>query len=80
MFCAYVYADVAEVNFQVQYDSASPDDVVVSPVGGVLVFQEGQRDAQIVVTITDDVIPEESEILRVELTGTTGMVPGIALP
>ena len=71
---------MAEVNFQVQYDSASPNDVTVTPVSGVLVFQEGQRDAQIVVTITDDVTPEESEILRVELTETTGMAPGTALP
>ncbi len=38
----------------------------------MLVFQDGQAEAEISVSVADDEIPEESETLQIELVSTTG--------
>ena len=68
----HLFTGVAEVTFLVQYSSASGNDVVVSPAGGVIVFQDGEREREISVSIEDDELPEESEMLQIVLTETTG--------
>ncbi len=59
---------IAEVSFSIVNSSAN---ITVLPEG-ILVFQDGQTEAQITVYVFDDEIPEESEIVTIHLDSTTG--------
>ena len=54
------------------YSTASASDVIITPVGGVVSFVNGQNTATISVDVVDDTIPEQSEILTIRLVSVTG--------
>jgi hypothetical protein len=56
----------------VTYTTASASDVIITPVGGVVSFIDGQSTATISVNVVDDTIPEQSEILAIRLLSVTG--------
>lgn len=61
---------IAEVMYIVSYGTASPDDV--SLLSGVVSFAPGQTQASILLVALDDVVPEEEELLVVELVSVRG--------
>lgn len=68
-FCAI---DLAEVRFEVSYNSASASDVQVTPSSGVVQLAAGDMQASISVAVLEDNTPEEEELLSVRLLSTSG--------
>ena len=66
------FTGVAQVTFEVAYSTASTNDVIITPAGGVVNFVDGQSTATISVDVVDDSIPEESEILTIRLISVSG--------
>lgn len=58
--------------YTVTYSSASPADVSVSPLNGVVVFAPAQTQASIEVTVLDDDEPEQEEMLSLSLVSVSG--------
>ena len=63
---------VAEVVFTLTYSSASPADVVVTPSDNRVTFAPGEVQASISVRVVDDTIPEEDELLTLNLVSVSG--------
>ena len=70
--CPLPPTDTATVAFSVEYATASPSDVRVTPSGGVVSFPPGQTQAVVSVELVDDSLPEESERVLLSLDSTTG--------
>lgn len=62
---------MAVVNFEVIYQSASDDDIIISPSDNVT-MGDGQQLAQITLTVIDDSLPELMEEVRVRLVSAIG--------
>lgn len=62
---------IAAVEFMITPISAGPDDYTVLTTSPVT-FADGQTSAQVVVSITEDVIPEIDEEFQMMLLSTTG--------
>ena len=69
----YYHAGIVEVGFVVQHNSTQPSDVAVTPANGVLVFEAGDSEKTITVSVVDDELPEEEEFLVVQLLSATGV-------
>ena len=63
---------VADVTYSVSYQTASADDVELSPSQGVVMFSPGQTQANIAVDVLDDELPEEQELLSLSLQSVVG--------
>ncbi len=57
---------IAEVRFTLN-QTGSPEDVLVSPEDGLVVFANGQTQATVIVEVVDDSIPEEDESVSLAL-------------
>ena len=62
---------MAVVSFEVIYQSASNDDIIISPSDNVT-MGNGQQLAQITLTVIDDSLPELMEEVRVRLVSAIG--------
>lgn len=62
---------MAVVSFEVIYQSASNDDIIISPSNNVT-MGDGQQLAQITLTVIDDSLPELMEEVRVRLVSAIG--------
>jgi len=60
------------VVFTVDYSSASPADISITPVSRQVTFAPGDREAQISIAILADGEPEENEFFVVRLVSVTG--------
>lgn len=54
------------------YQTASSDDVMISPSEGVVIFAPGQTQASIMVSVLDDDVPEEQELFELSLVSVSG--------
>lgn len=58
--------------YGVAYQSAFSSDVLLTPSSGVVVFVPGQTQASISVAVLDDDMPEEQELLSLNLISVRG--------
>ena len=63
---------MATATFNVTYQTASSDDVIIIPTNGIVVFEDGMTSVDINITLLDDVKPELNENLLLTLISTTG--------
>lgn len=59
------------VSFAVTYQTASQDDVIISPLN-TIVLADGQQLGQITIVVVDDTTPELTENLEIRLVSVTG--------
>ena len=60
------------VSFAVTYQTASQDDVIISPIS-TIILADGQQLGQITVVVVDDATPELVENLEIRLISVTGI-------
>lgn len=56
----------------VTYQTASASDIILTPSEGVVTFAPGQTQASISVSVLDDELPEEQELLMLSLVSVSG--------